>query len=55
MAWALLACFVPHLVQQDPEGAQALVQAMDRLPLALTLIGNYLASKPLPIRPGHYK
>jgi len=39
----LLACFVPQLVQQDPKDAQALVQAVGSLPLALTLMGKYLA------------
>ncbi|HEX7734969.1 MAG TPA: tetratricopeptide repeat protein [Ktedonobacteraceae bacterium] len=42
---ALLARHVPQLVQQDPEKARALVQAVGGLPLALTLMGNYLASQ----------
>jgi len=42
---ALLARFVPQLVQQDPQGAQALVQAVGGLPLALTLMGKYLSSQ----------
>ena len=40
---ALLAHFVPQLVDQDPQGAQSLVQAVGGLPLALTLVGNSLA------------
>ncbi len=40
----LLAHFVPQLVLQDPEGARSLVQVMGSLPLALTLMGKYLAS-----------
>ena len=40
---ALLARFVPELVEQDLQGAHALVQAVGSLPLALTLIGKYLA------------
>ena len=47
-AMALLAQFVPELVEQDTEGAQALVQAADGLPLTLTLMGNYLASQSFP-------
>ena len=43
----LLAQFVPQLVQRDPEGARSLVQAMNNLPLALTLIGTYLATSTL--------
>ena len=39
---ALLAHFVPDLVEQDPQGAQALVQAVGGLPLAVTLMGKYL-------------
>ena len=44
----LLAHFIPLLVQNDPKGAQSLIQFLDSLPLALILIGNYLAS-PTPI------
>ncbi len=44
---ALLTRFVPQLVEQDPQGAQALVQAVGGLPLALTLMGSYLASPAL--------
>src|SRR5205807_4835747 len=40
----LLACFVPEVVQQDSEDARALVRAVGSLPLALTLMGKYLAS-----------
>lgn len=47
----LLAHFVPQLVQQDPEGARTLVQTMGNLPLALTLMGNYLASSTLAEHP----
>jgi len=39
---ALLTRFVPHLVEQDLQGTRALVQAVDGLPLALTLMGSYL-------------
>jgi tetratricopeptide (TPR) repeat protein/transcriptional regulator with XRE-family HTH domain len=42
---ALLASFVPRLVEQDPQDAQALVQAVGGLPLALTLMGKYLAAQ----------
>lgn len=42
---ALLACFVPQLVQQERERAQDLVRAVGGSPLALTLMGNYLASQ----------
>jgi len=41
---ALLARFVPQHVQQHPEDARALVRAVGGLPLALTLMGKYLAS-----------
>ena len=41
---ALLTHFVPHLVDQDPQGALSLVQGLDNLPLALILMGNTLAS-----------
>ncbi|HWS83624.1 MAG TPA: NB-ARC domain-containing protein, partial [Ktedonobacteraceae bacterium] len=47
-AIALLAQFVPDLVAQDFEGAQALVRAAHGLPLTLTLMGNYLASQDFP-------
>ncbi len=42
---ALLAHFVPQLIQQDPQGAQDLVRKVGGLPLALTLMGNYLAAQ----------
>jgi tetratricopeptide (TPR) repeat protein/transcriptional regulator with XRE-family HTH domain len=42
---ALLAHFVPQLVQEDPENARALVRAAGALPLALTLMGKYLAAQ----------
>lgn len=41
---ALLAHIVPQLVQQDGENALALVRAVGGSPLALTLMGNYLAA-----------
>ena len=51
----LLASFVPQLVQQDTEGTRLLVRALGCLPLALTLMGKYLASQsfteqPWPLR-----
>ena len=36
---------VAPLVQQDPEGAQTLVRRVGGLPLALTLMGKYLAAQ----------
>ena len=42
---ALLAHYVPQLVQQDPQDAQALVRTVGSLPLALTLMGKYLAAQ----------
>ncbi len=42
---ALLDRFVPHLVQQDPQKARTLVRAVGGLPLALTLMGKYLAAQ----------
>lgn len=42
---ALLARFIPEVVQQDPKNARALVRAVGALPLALTLMGKYLASQ----------
>jgi transcriptional regulator with XRE-family HTH domain len=45
----LLAHFIPRLVQQDPKGTQSLIQFLGCLPLAIILIGHYLAS-PTPIR-----
>ncbi|HEY4032611.1 MAG TPA: NB-ARC domain-containing protein, partial [Ktedonobacteraceae bacterium] len=52
---ALLTRFVPQHVEQEPKDARALVQAADGLPLALTLIGNYLTfqssiGQPLPLQ-----
>lgn len=44
---ALLARLVPQLVRQDPAGARALVGAVGALPLAITLMGKYLASQSL--------
>lgn len=43
----LLSHFVPQLVEQDPQGALTLVQAVGGLPLALTLMGSYLALQDL--------
>jgi len=40
---AMLTRFGPHLVEQDLQGARSLVQAVDGLPLALILMGSYLA------------
>jgi tetratricopeptide (TPR) repeat protein/transcriptional regulator with XRE-family HTH domain len=40
----LLAHFVPDLVRQDRKSIQNLVQAVGGSPLALTLMGNYLAA-----------
>ena len=42
---ALLARYVPQLVEQDPQDARALVRAVGGLPLALTLMGKYLAAQ----------
>ncbi len=42
---ALLSRFVPDVVLQDPQGARTLVQAVGGLPLALTLMGKYLAAQ----------
>ncbi|HEY4035800.1 MAG TPA: NB-ARC domain-containing protein [Ktedonobacteraceae bacterium] len=47
----LLARYVPRLVERDPQGAQALVQATGGLPLAVTLMGKYLASSILTTHP----
>ena len=42
-ALTLLAHYVPQVVRQRPEDALALVRAVGALPLALTLMGKYLA------------
>lgn len=42
---ALLTRTVPQLVQQDPQRALALVRAVGGLPLALKLLGRYLAAQ----------
>ena len=42
---ALLARYVPQLVQEDPKDARLLVRAVGSLPLALTLMGKYLATQ----------
>ena len=49
----LLSHFVPQLVEQDPRGAHALVEAVGGLPLTLTLIGSYLASHALSAQSPH--
>jgi tetratricopeptide (TPR) repeat protein len=38
----LLARLAPEVVEREPEEARALVRMVDGLPLALTLMGNYL-------------
>lgn len=48
---ALLARFVPQVVQQEPKQATSLVRAVSGLPLALSLLGKYLASQSLPGQP----
>jgi tetratricopeptide (TPR) repeat protein/DNA-binding XRE family transcriptional regulator len=48
---ALLARFVPQLVQQEPEEARALAREVGGLPLALMLMGKYLAAHFLPGQP----
>ncbi|MBV9256775.1 MAG: helix-turn-helix domain-containing protein, partial [Ktedonobacteraceae bacterium] len=49
---SLLARFVPQLVEQEAESARALVRAVGGLPLALTLIGRYLAMQRVGGQPG---
>jgi hypothetical protein len=48
---ALLAHYVPHFIQQDPQTARSLVRALGCLPLALTLMGKALASSTLTQHP----
>src|SRR5215831_5548287 len=48
---ALLARFVPQVVRAEREQAEALVRAVSGLPLALSLVGKYLASQSLPGQP----
>ncbi|HEY4036077.1 MAG TPA: LamG-like jellyroll fold domain-containing protein [Ktedonobacteraceae bacterium] len=48
---ALLSRFVPELVEQDPQEAHALVEAVGGVPLTLTLMGSYLACQPFPAQP----
>jgi tetratricopeptide (TPR) repeat protein len=47
----LLARFVPQVVQQEREQALILVRAVSGLPLALSLMGKYLASQSLSGQP----
>ncbi len=42
---ALLARFAPEIVAQEPEQALTLVRSVGSLPLALTLMGKYLATQ----------
>ncbi len=42
---SLLTSFAPQLVEQNPQGALALVRKVGSLPLALTLMGKYLGSQ----------
>ncbi len=44
-ALAMLASFVPYLVEQDSENIRLLAQAVGGLPLALKLLGTYLGSQ----------
>jgi tetratricopeptide (TPR) repeat protein/transcriptional regulator with XRE-family HTH domain len=48
---ALLARFVPQVVQQEHAQAESLVRAVSGLPLALSLVGKYLAGQSLPGQP----
>ncbi len=48
---ALLASFIPDMVANEPEAAQALVRAAGGLPLALTLMGRYLQKESLTQQP----
>lgn len=48
---AVLARFVPQLVQQELEEARTLVHEVGGLPLALMLMGKYLAAHSLPGQP----
>ncbi len=47
----LLAHYVPSLVTEDPEAINDLVSAAGGLPLALTLLGHYLAAQALSGQP----
>jgi len=47
----LLAHYVPALVQEQPEAIDELVSAVGGLPLALTLLGRYLAAQALSGQP----
>jgi len=47
----LLAHYVPALVQEQPEAIEELVSAVGGLPLALTLLGHYLAAQALSGQP----
>jgi tetratricopeptide (TPR) repeat protein/transcriptional regulator with XRE-family HTH domain len=48
---ALLARFVPQLVEQDEQAARELVRSVGGLPLAVKLMGYYLASQGLSRQP----
>jgi len=47
----LLAHYVPALVEENPEAIDELVSAVGGLPLALTLLGHYLAAQALSGQP----
>jgi transcriptional regulator with XRE-family HTH domain/tetratricopeptide (TPR) repeat protein len=51
MGTQLLAQYVPSLVQEQPEAINDLVSAVGGLPLALTLLGRYLAAQALSGQP----
>jgi tetratricopeptide (TPR) repeat protein/DNA-binding XRE family transcriptional regulator len=49
----LLHVLAPQVVEQEPQGARELVSAVGGLPLALTLIGNYLRGQAYTSPPRH--
>jgi len=51
MGVELLAHYVPVLVEENPEAIDELVSAVGGLPLALTLLGHYLAAQALSGQP----